>query len=75
MIKSNSQDFCDTCYIFSNYYKSLKKESYEKSDSLIDEYDDDDDNYGDVNDPDFITDVKLGVQNTQYKKSKWHVLS
>ena len=46
MIKSKALDFCDACYIFRNYYKSLKKEPYEKSDDLIDDYDYDyDDDY------------------------------
>ena len=26
MIKSKALDVCDACYIFSNYYKNLKKE-------------------------------------------------
>ena len=79
-------DFCYAGYIFSNFNKSLKKESYEKSDDFIDDcdyYDDDnhddydDDDYFDVNgnDPDDITDVKLEVPNTEYTKAKWHVLS
>ena len=35
MIKSKNLDVCDACYIFHNYYKNLKKESYEKPDYLI----------------------------------------
>ena len=46
MIKSKALDFCDACCIFRNYYKSLKKESHEKSYGLID-YDYDDDYYDD----------------------------
>ena len=42
MIKSKALDVCDTCYIFRNCYKSLKKESYQKPDYLINDYDDDD---------------------------------
>ena len=53
--------YCDACYIFCHYYKSLKKESYKKSDNFID----DDDGYDavdeDVNDPNVITYVKLEV--------------
>ena len=84
MVKSKALGVFDACYIFCNYYKSLKKESYEKADDLIDDYDDDDDydDYddddavdGDGNDPDFITDVELKVQNTQNKKSERHILS
>ena len=46
MIKSKALDVCNTCYIFFDYYKSLKKEPYEKSDDLIDDYDYDyDDDY------------------------------
>ena len=44
MMKSKSLDVCDSCYIFRNYYKSLKEESYEKSYGFID---DDDDYYYD----------------------------
>ena len=57
--------FCGACYIFRNYYKSVKKESYEKSNDWInDDYDDDDDDGyyaadGDGNNPDVITNVKL----------------
>ena len=80
MIKSKALVVCDSCYIFSHYYKSLKKESYEKPDDLIYDYDDYDDYYddavdGDRNDPDVITYVELGVQNSQHTKSKRHVLS
>ena len=90
MIKSKALDICDACYLFCNYYHSLKKESYEKSDDLTDDddddnddddddddddYDDDDDDDGDVNDPNVITDVELEVKNTQYTKANWHVLS
>ena len=68
-------DFFYACYIFSNFNKSLKKDSYEKSVDFIDDcdYDDDDnhddyddDEYFDVdgNDPDDITDVKLEMPNT-----------
>ena len=73
-------DVCDACYIFINYYKSLKKKAYEKSDVFVD-YDDYDDDGGDdavdreLNNPDFITDVELEMQNTQHTKSKWCVLS
>ena len=77
-IKSKALDVCDACYIFRNYYKSLKKESYEKSDDFIDDDDDDDDDDvvdGDVKGPGVITDVELEVQNTQYTKKSWHVLS
>ena len=78
IIKSKALDVCDACYIFCNYYKSLKKESYEKSDDFIDDDDDDDDDDvvdGDVKGPGVITDVELEVQNTQYTKKSWHVLS
>ena len=65
MIESKALDVCDACCIFSNYYKSLKKESYEKPDDLIDDYDYDDyndavDGYG--NDPDVITYAELEVK-------------
>ena len=43
MIYSKALDLCDAFYIFCNYYRSLKKEWYEKSDYFIDDYDDDDD--------------------------------
>ena len=36
IIKSKALDVCDACYIYRNYYKCLKKESYEKSDDFID---------------------------------------
>ena len=75
MIKSQALDFCDTCYICRNYYKSIKKESYEKPDDLIDDYDDDvedDSVYGYGNELDVITYVELEVKNTQCKKSKQH---
>ena len=39
-INSKALDVCDACYIFCNYYKVLKKESYEKSDGFIDDDDD-----------------------------------
>ena len=44
-IKSKDLDVCDSCYIFCNYYKSIKKESYEQPYYFIDydDYDDDDD--------------------------------
>ena len=73
MIKSKALYVCDACYIFHNYYKSVKKESYEKSDDWInDDYDDDDDDGyyaadGDGNGPNVTTDVELKVQNTQYR--------
>ena len=35
MIESKALNACDACYIFSHYYKILKKESYEKSDALL----------------------------------------
>ena len=78
MIKSKALDVCDACYIFCNYYKILKKDSYKKSDDLIDDDGDDDDDDdcdvdGDGNDTDVITDVKMEMQNTQYTKSKSHV--
>ena len=67
IIKSKALDVFDSCYILLNYYNSLKKELYEKSDGFID----DDDNYendydavgGDVNNPGVIMDVELEVQN------------
>ena len=75
MIKSNYLDVCDAYCIFFNHCNILKKESYRKPDGLI--YDDYyyqyyycDDVYGDVNDINVITDVKLDVQNTQYTKIK-----
>ena len=54
----------------------LRNNHYEKPDDFI--YDDDD--YydavdGDGNNTDFITDVELEVQSTQYTKAKRHVLS
>ena len=76
---------CYACYIFRNYYKSIKKELYEKPyDWIHDNYDDDDEDDddddddavgGDGNDPVVITDVELKVQNTQNKKSERHILS
>ena len=68
-------DVFDACWIFSNYLKSLRKESYEKSDDFIDNDDDDYAVYGDGKDLDVITDVELEVQNIQYTKVKRHVLS
>ena len=84
MIKSKALYVCDACYMFRHYYKSLKKESYEKPDYWTDynddDYEDNDDYNNDsvagyVNDPDAITDVELEVKNTQYKKAHQHVLS
>ena len=58
MIKSKALGVCYACYMFFNYYKSLKKESNKKLDDFIDGNDDDAvDVYG--NDPNVITDVKL----------------
>ena len=61
MIKSKDLDVCDACYIFCNNYKSLKNEPYEKTDYLIDDYDDYDNDAidGDGNHPDITTDVEL----------------
>ena len=55
IIKSKDLDVCHACYTFRNYYNSLKKGSYEKSDDFIDndDNDDDDDDFDrDGNDPD-----------------------
>ena len=71
MIESKDLNACGACYIFRNYYKILKKHSYETPDDFIDDYDDDDDhNYvgGDVDYPNVIVGVKLEEQNTQYTK-------
>ena len=60
IIKSNILGVCDAYYIFRNYYKSLKKELYDKSDHLIDYYDNYDNYYAvdaDGNDPNVITDA------------------
>ena len=71
-------DVCDACYIFCNYYKSLKKKRYGKSNNFIDDDDDDDDDdavdgYG--NDTNIITDIELKAQNTKYTKSNRQVPS
>ena len=65
----------DDFYIFLNYYKSFKKESYEKLDGYIDDDDYDYDVDGDGNDTDVITDVELEVRNNKNTKAKRHVLS
>ena len=80
MIESKALNICDACYIFFNYYKNLKKESYIKSDDLIDDYYDNDYYYKDAVDGNrhylyVITGVKLELQNTQYTKEEWRVLS
>ena len=72
IIKSKALDICYACCISCNYYKSLKKESYEKPYDFIDDYDDAVHGYG--NDPNLITDVELEVHNKQYTKSKRHIL-
>ena len=72
IIKSKALDDSDDCYIFSKYYKSIRKESHEKQEDFIDDDDDDEDIYyacdGYVNDPNVINDVELKVKNTQYTK-------
>ena len=73
MIKKKKLDVCDDCCMFRHYYKSLKKESYEKSDNFID--DDDDAVDEDINYHSIITEVELEVKNTQYTESKRNVLS
>ena len=79
MIKSKVLGVCDDCYVFCHYYQIFKKESYEKSDDLIDDYDDyDDDNFavdGYRNNLDVITYVEFKVLNTLYTKENQHVLS
>ena len=72
IIKSKTLDVYYACYIFLNYCKILDKYSYKKSDDFIDNGDDVVYGYG--NDLDVVTDVELEVQNTQYTKSKRHVL-
>ena len=77
MIKKRDLYVCDPGYIFSNYYKFFKKESYIKTYDLIDDYGDDnnDDVHVDEKNMDNIIDVELKVKNTPYKQSKQHVLS
>ena len=75
MIKSKDLNICDACYIIHNYYNSLIKESFIKSDFFIDDddddgHDDDDDVNGYGKKRDVITDAKLEVQNIQYTKAK-----
>ena len=79
IIISRALDVCNAGYIFRNYYKSLKKRSYEKPDYFIDDDDDDDDddeNYavdGCVNDPNVITDEELEgqIKSTQKKSGTY----
>ena len=74
-------DVFDSCYILLNYYTSLKKESYEKSDGFIDDDDNDENDHdavgGDVNNPGVIMDVELEIQNAQYthKKAARHFIT
>ena len=80
VVKSKALGVCGACYIFCNYYKSLRKESYKRSNDFIDDDDDDDadddsvDGDEDVNYPDVITDVELELQNIKYTNAKRHDL-